>query len=107
MDTTTPHGELLFSIFGALAPYERALTRERVTAGLAAPPQMGLAIVPPWRSFSQRVFARRLLRHFQEPTMRKLSALAFLALALALAGGAAALPVGRLQFLGLGRIENK
>lgn len=25
MDTTTPHGELLFQIFGALAQYERAL----------------------------------------------------------------------------------
>ena len=36
MDTTTPHGELLFSIFGALAQYERALTRERILAGLAA-----------------------------------------------------------------------
>ena len=35
MDTTTPHGELLFSLFGALAQYERALTRERVMAGLA------------------------------------------------------------------------
>ena len=33
MDTTTPHGELLFSIFGALAQYERALIKERVTAG--------------------------------------------------------------------------
>src|SRR3546814_1879396 len=36
MDTTTPHGELLFSLFGALAQYERALTRERIMAGLAA-----------------------------------------------------------------------
>ena len=26
MDTNTPHGELLFSLFGALAQYERALT---------------------------------------------------------------------------------
>ena len=36
MDTTTPHGKLLFSLIGALAQYERALTRERVMAGLAA-----------------------------------------------------------------------
>lgn len=36
MDTNTPHGELLFHLFGALAQYERALTRERVQAGLAA-----------------------------------------------------------------------
>ena len=36
MDTTKPSGELLFHVFGALAQYERALTRERVIAGLAA-----------------------------------------------------------------------
>lgn len=36
MDTTTAHGELLFGLFGALAQYERSLTRERVLAGLAA-----------------------------------------------------------------------
>ncbi|GLK83703.1 recombinase family protein [Ancylobacter defluvii] len=41
MDTTTPHGELLFSIFGALAQFERALTRERVIAGLAAAKRRG------------------------------------------------------------------
>ncbi len=36
MDTTTPQGELLFHVFGALAQFERALTQERVRAGLAA-----------------------------------------------------------------------
>jgi DNA invertase Pin-like site-specific DNA recombinase len=41
MDTTTAHGELLFSLFGALAQYERALTRERVMAGLAAAKRRG------------------------------------------------------------------
>jgi DNA invertase Pin-like site-specific DNA recombinase len=41
MDTCTPHGELLFSIFGALAQYERALTRERVLAGLDAAKKRG------------------------------------------------------------------
>lgn len=41
MDTTTPHGELLFSLFGALAQYERSLTRERVIAGLAAAKRRG------------------------------------------------------------------
>ena len=41
MDTATLHGELLFSIFGALAQYERALTRERVLAGLAAAKRRG------------------------------------------------------------------
>ncbi len=41
MDTTTASGELLFHVFGALAQYERALTRERVVAGLAAAKQRG------------------------------------------------------------------
>lgn len=41
MDTTTPHGEFLFSVFGALAQYERALTRERILAGLEAAKKRG------------------------------------------------------------------
>jgi len=34
-DTTTPQGEFLLAIFGALAQYERAMIMERVAAGLA------------------------------------------------------------------------
>lgn len=41
MDTTTPHGEFLFNVFGALAQYERALIKERVMAGLAAARRRG------------------------------------------------------------------
>ena len=41
MDTTTPYGELLFGSFGLLTQYERALTRERVVAGLAAAKRRG------------------------------------------------------------------
>ncbi len=41
MDTTTPSGEFLFHVFGALAQYERALTHERVMAGLAAAKRRG------------------------------------------------------------------
>ncbi len=36
MNTTTSHGELLLSLFGARAQYDRALMRERVMVGLAA-----------------------------------------------------------------------
>jgi len=36
MDTTTPSGELLFHVFGALAQFERVLISERVNAGLEA-----------------------------------------------------------------------
>ena len=41
MDTTTPHGELFFGIFGSLAQYERALTKERILAGLNAAKKRG------------------------------------------------------------------
>lgn len=41
MDTTTPHGEFLFSVFGALAQYERALAKERIMAGLEAAKRRG------------------------------------------------------------------
>ncbi|MDA8151361.1 MAG: recombinase family protein [Acidithiobacillus ferrooxidans] len=41
MDTMTPSGEFLFQVFGALAQYERALTCERVMAGLAAAKRRG------------------------------------------------------------------
>ncbi|MGB3223655.1 MAG: recombinase family protein [Desulforhopalus sp.] len=36
VDTTNPAGELIFSVFAALAQFERGLIRERTQAGLAA-----------------------------------------------------------------------
>ena len=41
IDTTTPQGEFLFHIFGALAQFERSLIQERVQAGLAAARRRG------------------------------------------------------------------
>ena len=41
MDTTTPSGELLFHVFGALTQYEKALITEHVLAGLAAAKKRG------------------------------------------------------------------
>jgi DNA invertase Pin-like site-specific DNA recombinase len=35
-DTTTPGGELIFHVFGAVAQFERRLIQERTNAGLAA-----------------------------------------------------------------------
>jgi DNA invertase Pin-like site-specific DNA recombinase len=66
MDTTTPQGEFLFHVFGALAQFERSLIQERVKAGLAA--------------------ARRRGRHGGRPTAINAEKLA--AVTLALAGGA-------------------
>src|SRR5258707_19749 len=36
IDTTTPGGKLIFHLMGALAEFERDLTRERTSAGLEA-----------------------------------------------------------------------
>lgn len=36
LDTTTPSGMLIFHVFGAMAEFERALIRERTSAGLNA-----------------------------------------------------------------------
>ena len=33
MDTTTPSGRMIFSVFGAMGEFERNLIRERVIAG--------------------------------------------------------------------------
>ena len=41
MDTTTPHGDLMFNLFGSLAQYERALIKERINAGLEAARKRG------------------------------------------------------------------
>lgn len=44
IDTTSAGGKLVFSIFGALAEYERAMIRERVSAGMAAAKRRGIAL---------------------------------------------------------------
>jgi DNA invertase Pin-like site-specific DNA recombinase len=36
VDTSTPHGRVIFQIFAVLAEYERALITERIHAGIAA-----------------------------------------------------------------------
>ena len=41
MDTTTPQGAFLFSVFGALAQYKRAVTQERIRAELEAARRRG------------------------------------------------------------------
>lgn len=41
MNTSTAQGKLLFSVFGALAEFERSLIKERVNAGLAAAAKRG------------------------------------------------------------------
>jgi DNA invertase Pin-like site-specific DNA recombinase len=47
LDTTTPSGKLTFSVFGALAEYERELIRERVKAGLDRAKRNGVKLGRP------------------------------------------------------------
>jgi len=61
IDTTTATGELLFHIFGALAQYERALTRERVIAGLKAAERRGRRGGRPRALDAERIEAARTL----------------------------------------------
>nr|WP_231569365.1 recombinase family protein [Rickettsia endosymbiont of Ixodes pacificus] len=61
MDTTTPHGEFLFSVFGALAQYERALTKERIMAGLKSAKQREKQEEDPELSHLKK--CKQLVRH--------------------------------------------
>jgi len=47
LDTSTPGGELIFHVMGALAQYERELIRERTRAGMAAARARGAPIGRP------------------------------------------------------------
>ena len=47
IDTTTPTGQLLFGIFGAVAQFERELIVERVRAGIAHARSLGKQIGRP------------------------------------------------------------
>src|SRR4051812_417476 len=61
IDTTTSGGKLIFHIFGALAEFERDITRERTNAGLAAARVRGkLGGRPPALSPVKIKLARRL-----------------------------------------------
>lgn len=47
LDTSTPAGKLAFSVFGALAEYERELIRERVRAGIERAKRNGVKLGRP------------------------------------------------------------
>ena len=44
IDTTSPHGRMVFQVVGSLAEFERELTIERTRAGLAAARQRGVKL---------------------------------------------------------------
>lgn len=73
IDTSTPHGKLIFTIFAALAEYEADLTRQRVLEGLEAARNRHGGTLPtrgPSFTAQQRQNAEELLRKTELPTGR-------------------------------------
>lgn len=62
MDTSTSSGRMMFSIFGALAEYERNLIRERVMAGLQTAKAKGVKLGRPSKMNDGMRNAVKLLR---------------------------------------------
>ena len=63
LDTTTPGGMLTFHVFGAIAQFERALIRERTTAGLVEARRQGRkGGRPPVMRASDVTAARAMMR---------------------------------------------
>lgn len=53
VDTSTPIGQLMFNLIGAMAQFERSIIQERVTAGLAAARAKGKKLGRPRAQFDE------------------------------------------------------
>ena len=62
MDTSTPSGRMIFSVFGAIGEFERNLIRERVLAGQQRAKANGVKIGRPSKMNDGMKFAVKLLR---------------------------------------------
>lgn len=70
IDTTSPTGRLIFSIFGALAEYERSLIAERVRAGMTAAKERGRHVGRrPALNRPRLALARRLVAEGESPAV--------------------------------------
>lgn len=61
IDTTTPHGKLVFQIAGAFAEFERSMIRQRVNAGLARARSQGKRLGRPTLAADKEAKVRELL----------------------------------------------
>lgn len=73
LDTSTPSGKLSFSVFGALAEYERELIRERVRSGLERARQSGITLGRPTNATDEAKTKIRELRS-QGVAIRRIAA---------------------------------
>jgi DNA invertase Pin-like site-specific DNA recombinase len=62
MDTTTPSGRMIFSVFGAIGEFERNLVRERVMVGLQTAKARGVKLGRPSKMNDGMRSAIKLLR---------------------------------------------
>ena len=75
VDTTSPSGELVFQIFGAIAQFERALISERVKAGIAEARRDGRQLGrPAIKKLSDAEIAKIRAARLKGVTLRKLAA---------------------------------
>lgn len=73
LDTSTPAGKLAFSVFGALAEYERELIRERVKAGLERAKRNGTRLGRP-TNLNASVRAAVIELRARDVSIRKIAA---------------------------------
>lgn len=73
MDTTTAGGKLIYSIFGALAEFERSLIRERTVAGLATARARGRVGGRPPVMTPEKIRVARQLYDAQELTVEEIA----------------------------------
>jgi DNA invertase Pin-like site-specific DNA recombinase len=73
IDTSSPAGKLTFSIFGALAEYERELIRERVRCGIDRARRHGVKLGRP-TNLNPAVRAAIVALHQKEIPIRKIAA---------------------------------
>lgn len=73
IDTSTPAGKLMFSVFGSLAEYERSLIRERVKIGIERAKRNGVKLGRP-TNMNDTVRAAIIALRAKDVPIRKIAA---------------------------------
>ncbi len=75
LDTTTPHGKLLYTFISGLAEFERAMLSERTKQGLEAARRRGKRIGRPPKVSNRQIRAAQQKLELNEGTIDELAAL--------------------------------
>jgi DNA invertase Pin-like site-specific DNA recombinase len=74
LDTTTPSGKAMFQMLGVFAEFERAMTQERIRAGLARARAEGKSLGRPKIAQKTERAVRAALSKKERPGLRKIAA---------------------------------